>query len=99
MSFTYAVRASWVRGPNGLTLKITPSGFARYIGLSAAKGVMNNAISIAGWPPLSQSVYNSMFEQLQCHMAFDTYKPTYDLDAWRPSVSWAAEVRDWCNPA
>jgi hypothetical protein len=97
-SFTYAVNAWWSPSVYGNTLKIDPSGFARAVGISAAQGVMNNALSIAGWPPYSQSVYNSMFEQLQCHMSLAPYKSTYDLDTWRPSVSWVTEIHDDCNP-
>ena len=70
-SFTYAVNAWWSPSSYGNTLKIDPSGFARAVGISAAQGVMNNALNIAGWPPYSQSVYNSMFEQLQCHLFVD----------------------------
>jgi hypothetical protein len=96
-SLTYATNAWWVYGPYGGTLRITPSGVAQAIGLSAAQGIMNNALQIAGWPPYSQSVYNSMFEQLQCHLLV-RFKTPYDLDSWRPSVSWATEVYDECNP-
>jgi hypothetical protein len=96
-SLTYATNAWWVSGPYGATLKISPSGIARAIGTSVAKRVMNNALSIAGWPPYSTAVYNSMFEQLECHL-FLGVKTPYDLDTWRPSVSWATELHDLCNP-
>jgi Protein of unknown function (DUF2599) len=97
LSLTYATNAWWVYGPYGATLRITPSGVAQALGTSAAQGIMNNALGIAGWPPYSQSVYNSMFEQLQCHLLW-RFKTPYDLDTWRPSVSWATEVHDECNP-
>lgn len=58
---------------------------------------MNNALQIAGWPPYSSYVYQSMFEQLQCHLLVRLKTP-YDLDAWRPVVSWVTEIRDLCNP-
>jgi Protein of unknown function (DUF2599) len=96
-SLKYATNAWWVYGPYGATLRITPSGIAQTIGPSAAQGIMNNALSIAGWPPYSQSVYNSMFEQLECHLLW-RFKTPYDLDTWRPSVSWATEIHDECNP-
>lgn len=96
-SLTYAENAWWVWGPLGGTLRITPSGIAQWIGISAAQGVMNNALQIAGWPPYSSYVYKSMFEQLQCHLTARLKTP-YDLDSWRPVVSWATEIRDLCNP-
>jgi hypothetical protein len=96
-SLTYAENAWWVWGPLGGTLRITPSGISQWIGISAAQGVMNNALQIAGWPPYSSYVYQSMFEQLQCHL-LARLKTPYDLDSWRPKVSWATEIRDLCNP-
>lgn len=96
-SLTYATNAWWVYGKYGATLRITPSGIAQAIGPPAAQGIMNNALSIAGWPPFSNSVYNSMMEQLECHLILRIKTP-YDLDSWRPSVSWATEIHDECNP-
>jgi hypothetical protein len=96
-SLTYAENAWWVWGPLGGTLRITPSGIAQWIGISAAQGIMNNALQIAGWPPYSSYVYKSMFEQLQCHLTARLKTP-YDLDSWRPVVSWATEIRTLCNP-
>lgn len=96
-SLKYAQNAWWVFGPLGGTLRITPSGMAQLIGPSAAQSVMNNALQIAGWPPYSSYVYNSMMEQLKCHLV-PAIKTPYDLDSWRPIVPWATELRDLCNP-
>ena len=54
---TYARNAWWVSGPLGQTLRITPSGFAQVEGVSAATGVMNNALAIAGRPPFGPQIY------------------------------------------
>src|SRR5476649_2163896 len=70
---TYATSAQWLNRPQGGTLSITA------IGIPAATGVMNSALSIAGFRPYSQAVYNSLFEQLQCHL-FYTFKTPYNLD-------------------
>jgi hypothetical protein len=97
-ALTYARNAWWTnRPPYGATLSITPSGVAQAIGISAASGVWNNALSIAGVRPYTSAAYKSMFEQLQCHLLF-RFKTPFNLDTWRPSVSWAAELRDRCNP-
>jgi hypothetical protein len=96
-ALTYAENAWWVDSPYGATLSITPSGVAQAIGISAASGVWNNALQIAPFRPYSPAVYSSMFEQLQCHLLY-RFKTPFHLDTWRPSVSWAAELRDRCNP-
>jgi uncharacterized protein DUF2599 len=98
-SLTYAVSARWITLPGdpGLTLSITPTGVAQTLGFPAATGVWNNALNMAGTMPFSPAVYNSLFEQLECHM-LGYFKTPYHLDTWRPSVSWAAEIRDKCNP-
>ena len=58
---------------------------------------MSNALALAGFRPYSNAVYSSLFEQLQCHL-FYTFKTPYNLDTWRPSVWWPAELWDLCNP-
>ena len=75
-SLTYATNAWWVSGQYGATLRIMPSGIARVMGISAAQGVMNNALEIAGMPPYSPAVYNSLMEQLECHLFLAIKRPT-----------------------
>ena len=84
-AFTYARNAWWVNEPLGATLRITPSGLAQVEGLSAASGVMSNALTIAGTPAYGNAVYKSLLEQLQCHLLVRLKTP-YDLDTWRPSA-------------
>jgi Protein of unknown function (DUF2599) len=96
-SQTYVVSASWVTGQYGTTLTITPTNLTRLEGITAAGNVMGEALSIAGMPPYSPAVYNSLMEQLECHL-FLLIKTPYNLDTWRPSVSWATELKDLCNP-
>lgn len=96
-ALTYANSARWINTPYGQTLSITPTGAAQAIGISAASGVWNNALHLAGTPPYSSAVYASMYEQLQCHL-FYKFKTPFNLDTWRPSVSWATELHALCNP-
>lgn len=97
-TLTYTRSAVWIDGMLGATLSVTPTATARSLGLVAAEGVWNNALAIAGVRPYSQAVYDSMYEQLQCHLVFAPYKNVYNLDAWRPKVSWATEIHSRCNP-
>jgi hypothetical protein len=94
-TFTYATSAQWING--GQTLSITPSGFARALGIPAAQGVWNNAMSLAGSRYLTWAQYDSMMEQLRCHLYF-VVKTPYNLDKWRPSVAWWYELYTKCNP-
>ena len=103
-SFTlrYAQSAVWIDepiyGPLGATLRVTPTSTARKLGLIAAYGTWNNSLAIAGVRPYSKAVYDSLYEQLECHLVFAAYKSVYNLDAWRPKVSWATEIHSRCNP-
>ena len=83
-----------MNGPYGSTLSITPNGT---YGIGSAQAILNEALSIAGQPPYSPAVYSSLMEQLECHLALVVKKP-YNLDTWRPSVSWIIELKDLCNP-
>ena len=95
-SSAHVQSATWIYQPayNGSTLSITPNGT---YGIGSAQAIMNEALSIAGQPPYSLAVYNSLMEQLECHLFLLVKKP-YNLDTWRPSVSWLTELKDLCNP-
>jgi hypothetical protein len=94
VSSAHVASAVWVNTPYGASLSIMPNST---YGLGSAQAILNEALSIAGMPPYSPAVYNSLMEQLECHISAVVKKP-YNLDTWRPSVSWAAEVADSCNP-
>jgi len=93
-SSAHVASAVWVNTPYGASLSIMPNST---YGLGSAQAILNEALSIAGMPPYSLAVYNSLMEQLECHISAVVKKP-YNLDTWRPSVSWVTEVADSCNP-
>jgi Protein of unknown function (DUF2599) len=93
-SSAHVAWATWVDTQYGATLSIMPN--ATYA-VGSAQAVLSEALSIAGMPPYSSAVYNSLMEQLECHMSA-VFKQPYDLDTWRPSVSWSTEILDSCNP-
>ena len=93
----YVVAARWLARPLGATLSITPTGYAQTVGISAASGVWNNTFTLVPYRPYSSAVYHSLYEQLQCHLFF-RFKTPFNLDTWRPSVSWVSELRHRCNP-
>lgn len=95
----WAANAWWTWRPayGGWTLSIAPTGLAQAWGTGATSRVWSDALSIAGMKPLSSYAYNSMYEQLECHLWF-TFKTPYNLDSWRPQVAWWYELYRLCNP-
>lgn len=93
--FTYATSAQWING--GTTLSITPTGFAQSLGTPAAQGVWNNAMALAGSRYLTWAQYDSMMQQLRCHLYY-VFKTPFNLDTWRPLVSWWYQLYTGCNP-
>jgi FtsP/CotA-like multicopper oxidase with cupredoxin domain len=94
-STSLVASAQWTNG--GKTLSIMPTLLARTYGESAAAPMMNDALSIAGKRSYSSAVYDSLLEQLECHL-FLMVKVPYNLDTWRPSVPWITELAKLCNP-
>jgi hypothetical protein len=91
----------------GYTLHVEMTACGRATAALHPKPIFDEAVSDAtrlpngqhkGWDPSP----GSLFEQFECH-AFSGVAPlvkgTWNLDAWRPQVSWAQEVREKCNPA
>jgi hypothetical protein len=91
--------AHWGWRDGGWTLFVSPTGWARANGGGYAVGV-------AGWNELYSKYKNAglntnlggMKDQFICHQQFAFYKSTYNLDEWRPDVSYAATVAAGCNP-
>lgn len=97
--------ARWVQRPDGWTLEVTPTGWAR----ANAGGY---AVGAAGWSELYAKYRNvgrgirynldGMRDQWICHQQIVAIraprKPTWNLDEWRPNYSYAQTVNASCNP-
>jgi len=97
--------AKWARSSSGWTLQVTPTGFARTI-MPIFKLELALWAGYAGWDELYAKYKNKgldtnlggMKDQYVCHMQFAFFKSTWNLDEWRPNVSYPATVAAACNP-
>jgi hypothetical protein len=99
----YIAEAHWEETEEGPTLVVTPTDEAR-----AAKGSW--LAGSAGWDQPEAAVDGlaqhpgrvHLRHQYICHQQFATIeapdKPTWDLEADRPDVGYAATVEAKCNP-
>jgi hypothetical protein len=86
----------------GWTLSVTPTAWARANCCGAQSGVAASA----GWDELYSKYKNAglntnlggMRDQYICHFQFAAFKSTWNLDEWRPDVSYADTVAALCNP-
>lgn len=98
-------KATWSKSKSGWTFKVTPTGWARSITF-----IFNLPVSIfagyAGWDELYARYKNhglntnlgGMKDQYVCHLQFAPTKSTWNLDEWRPNVSYPDTVLKLCNP-
>jgi len=94
--------ATWTHVAQGWRIIVTPSACGRVAAPAHPQTAFAQAIAGAappagrphGWDPSP----GSLLEQLRCHADFAADKPTWDLEAWRPQVSWLQEILDLCNP-
>lgn len=92
-------KATWEHRSKGWTLKVSPTGWAR----ANAPGYL---VGVAGWEELYSKYKNKglntnlggMRDQYICHQQFVFWKATWNLDEWRPDVSYAQTVNSKCNP-
>lgn len=95
--------ASWALHTEGWTLQVTPTGWAR----ANAGGYL---IGVYDWNELYSKYKNrgldtnldGMRDQLICHQQIvairSPRKATWNLDEWRPNVSYLQTVNASCNP-
>lgn len=95
--------ATWSYHPEGWTLMVAPSGWAR-----AQAG--SYAVGAADWNELYSKYRNrglntnlaGMRDQLIRHQQIvairSPRKPTWNLDEWRPNIGYLQTVNTSCNP-
>jgi hypothetical protein len=93
--------ASWKHNPEGWTLVVTPTAWAR-------QNLANPTAGDAGWAELYSKYkdkdrgihtnINGMKDQFRCHVGFAFFKPTWHLDEWRPDVGYPRTIAAGCNP-
>jgi hypothetical protein len=103
LGFDMIKSAAWEHHTEGWTLKVTPTGWARFNAGGYLPGV-------AGWNELYAKYRNrglntnldGMRDQFICHQQVVALrapnKPTWNLDEWRPNVSYLQTVNASCNP-
>ncbi|WP_245993465.1 DUF2599 domain-containing protein [Xylanimonas allomyrinae] len=103
LGFSLISSASWTKYAEGRTLKVTPTGWSRANAGSYLAGV-------SGWDELYSKYKNSglntnldgMRDQYICHQQIVALrspgKSTWNLDEWRPDVSYVQTVNSSCNP-
>jgi hypothetical protein len=103
LGFAMIRSASWVSHPEGWTLQVTPTAWSR--GLAGAYYA-----GYYGWIELYAKYryaglntnLDGMRDQYICHQQVvairSPRKATWNLDEWRPNVSYAQTVNASCNP-
>jgi len=99
LGFDMISSASWTNPTVGWILKVTPTGWARSSGGGYIPGVY-------GWDELYDKYKDlglntnlgGMKDQYICHQQIAFLKSTYNLDEWRPDVSYPATLAALCNP-
>jgi uncharacterized protein DUF2599 len=93
-------RAHWTHPRKGYRLIVRPSSFGRQHADAAPARALWQAVRDARPTPLriTNSIHQSLLNQLRCHTEFAPYKPTWDLEAWRPNVGYLKTVEAECNP-
>lgn len=97
--------AAWTESEDGWTLEVTPTNWARKF----AGGYLPGA---AGWDELLEKYrddgrgitinLDGLRDQYICHQQVvaivEPEKPTWNIDEWRPDVSYLQTVNERCNP-
>lgn len=90
---------AWITRDEGISLSLNPMEDVR----------RNASVRESAWNLLkdpwfgvggSSNWYNEegLRDQYDCHAAFAPTKEFWNLEPWRPVVSWAIMIRDSCNP-
>ena len=81
--------ARWDAG----TLVVRPSRCGRTIAVTEPGRVLDAAVAIAGG-----GATKTLRDQLRCHAVFAGFKRDWNLESYRPVVSWPDLIATACNP-
>jgi hypothetical protein len=97
---SYITSASWTHPPEGYRLVVSPSLFGRNHALDNPPRALHEALKAAGHTPfrMTKKIRDSLTKQLRCHAEFAPTKTTWDLEQWRPDVSYDDFIGAFCNP-
>ena len=83
--------ATWNAG----RLYVAPSRCGRRVAADHPRRVFRAAIAVGGQGAPNR---RSLYRQFRCHVIFAPAKRTWNLETWRPYVSWPEMILTGCNP-
>lgn len=97
---SYISGATWTHPPEGYRIVVDPSLFGRNHALDNPPRALAEALKAASPTPftMTRKIRDSLTKQLRCHAEFAATKPRWDLEQWRPDVSYDDFVFALCNP-
>lgn len=95
---SYIFNATWITFEAGLRLQVKPTDYGRNNARFNVDTAWNQVLAKAGRRPLTSAQYSSLYKQFRCHTEIARYKPYWNLESWRPNVSYAAVKAAFCNP-
>lgn len=95
--------AEWVHhDPDGWTLEVTPTEWARSNGSSYLVGTWGWDELYARYQAGLTTNLSGMRDQYICHQqivaVYAPDRPTWNIDEWRPDVGWLETINSSCNP-
>lgn len=92
--------SAWTHPADGFRLHVHPTVFGRTVADQHSARALGQAVRLARPTPLrlTTAVTDSLRNQLRCHAMFAPHKPVWNLEAWRPDVSYTSTVLHACNP-
>jgi hypothetical protein len=90
----YVAKVSVVREASGLTYRVTPTRQGRLVSDTAMKAMWRQAVRL-GVPN-----QRNLRQQFRCHplSMIARFKPSWDLELWRPRVGLRNTMLAGCNP-
>lgn len=94
----YVGKAYWTTYQGKLRLHSVPTDYGRRYAINAPWAAWQQALDKAGRKPLSASQNDAIFKQFKCHADVAASKPEWNVEPWRPNVTYSRTVAAGCNP-
>jgi hypothetical protein len=97
---SYIKGAYWTHPPEGYRIVVDPTLFGRNHASDNPPRALAEALADAKPAPfhMTPKIRDSLTKQMRCHAEFAQTKDRWDLEQWRPDISYDGFIAAFCNP-
>lgn len=94
----YVQAAWWEDNAEGARLRVVPTPTGRAAAVVAPHVAFRAALDVAGWRDLDAETFWGLDNQYHCHADLFNDKASWNVETYRPAVTYTENLAAYCQP-